>query len=126
MHRIRLLGPWKYTSGTIQGTAKAPFSWSEIGGQLSDAVIVSRKFHCPTNLDRDEQVFVSIKGISSGGKSLLNGVTIGDFQCESDPEFEVTKRLAKFNCLEIHLHTNGISDPTTRVFEEIALEIRSD
>ena len=107
-HRIRLRKPWR----------------KEIA---REGILWRRKFGCPTGVRSEQTVWVCLDGMPPGGTVAVNGESLGRVpEFGTRGEYEVTKRLAARNELEI-LVAEGV--PTEEASAtppgEAFLEIRS-
>ena len=137
-HRIRLVGPWDFqwqeSTGfagppVTHGTMKMPCRWQDVFGSFDGTATFTRKFHCPTNLEPHERVFIVLSGVPGHGSASLNGAPLGLFDAPNgETEFDATQRLAKFNLLEmtVRFSPSTMSVQTDGPLAEVALEIRSD
>ena len=83
MHVIRLRGPWQYevlqrlagdASRAGTGRQQLPADWSDVlGPDFRGTVRYRRKFHQPTGLEPDQQVWLSIESLVSSAMVSLNG-----------------------------------------------------
>ncbi len=136
-HRIRLLGPWEYEFCDVTGTTRSsersgtmtmPADWYSLFGDSAGTVTLRRKFHCPTNLEPHERVFVVMAGLDGKGTAWLNENSLGAFTSSGGgTEFDVTSHLKPFNTLAIHLSFSPVGGQEMKrgLIQPVALEIRS-
>lgn len=139
-HRINLRGPWDYSwrpsasndadrDAPLTGTVTMPQDWQSLFGVVAGKAVFRRRFHCPTNLDANERVYLVATEIRGAGVVKLNEETLGRFD-ESDQSVtvEVTNRLNSFNhlCVEIEFDPRGESNLRAGLYGVVALEIRSE
>lgn len=139
-HRIRLIGPWEYSwtgsltapteslSETTSGSVKMPCDWLVLFGTDAGAATFSRRFHCPTNLEPHERVFLVFEGIGGQGEIALNDEVLAQVTPTDQPvEVEVTNRLQRFNRLNVSLQFNPQAATPYRggLYGAVVLEIRA-
>ena len=135
IHRIQLKGPWSATlinrvnsAGTEPQTVTMPQDWATVFGNVAGTARFERRFHCPTNLDANEQVYLVFTQLTGTGNAYLNGEPLGKFAMVSQQlEFEVTRQLRPFNQLAIEIDfdpNHHIGNPGG-IYGVVALEIRS-
>jgi len=134
-HQIRLCGPWDYTlSPSVKeitvpsrGTTAMPFDWENLCGNVSSTATFVRRFHCPTNLDPHEEVWIVLSGVRGTGSVSLNGHHLHDFDSNGlAVECPVTSHLIPFNLLEIQITVDPETHDQPRgLFLPVILEIRS-
>lgn len=139
-HRIRLLGPWEYewhSNSNAEpvdppnGTVKLPCNLAKSFG-AGGTLTFKRKFHCPTNLEPHERVFLVLGQVPGAGTVSLNSVSVGLIgeNC-TDLQFDITAQLAKINVLTIAASympaEHGSTSPVANqgLLRDVALEIRS-
>ena len=138
VHRIRLHGPWEFAwekslgtdSPAIRdGTTAMPCNWGKLFGEVSGTALLRRRFHCPTNLEPNDHVWLVCSGVRGLGAILLNDSQLAEFTADGEPvECELTAALKPFNIVGIRLTVTVASEDSTPagLFEQVALEIRSD
>lgn len=139
MHEIRLRGPWDYEvlepalgetgehgPRNPAGKQKLPSDWSEpLGSDFRGRVAYRRRFHAPTGLEEDQEVWLAVTGIRSHGKVELNGTVLGEVERESQVRFPVAALLKTFNLLTIEV-THGIAEAMAGgIVGEVLLEIQT-
>lgn len=146
-HRMHLRGPWQYEwlsaqPGTFDapklqeppsiaesGRVKMPASWESLFGDISGRVRFRRRFHRPTNLDANEQVWIVFDGIGGSGQVLINGERLAEFgDRQTSLEFDVTRRLSVSNELVVDLEHSADQRGARPggLWGLVAIEIRSD
>jgi hypothetical protein len=107
VHRIRLVGPWEWTSRPAEDESdwrkiRLPDDWESLC-EVSGSAIFRRRFHCPTGIEATDKVFVVIDADGFLGTVQLNGSPLGCIErlSRSDQSYEVTDRLLDHNLLTI-------------------------
>lgn len=103
-----------------------PCSWQQALGDFRGVVRFVRAFHCPTNLDRDERVFLIFSAVGGDGEVRLDGHPFGRLTTSDTPQaIDITDRLRPDMQLAIDLEfvTAGESPPGG-LWGPVALEIR--
>ncbi len=111
-HRINLHGPWQaevlqseLTSELVgkQLRAKIPFDWkSWLGSEFHGRISLVRSFGCPTNLRKDQKVWLVVEGAEFNGCGWLNDCELGDLQSGGAPlRVEIRDQLLRRNALRI-------------------------
>lgn len=139
-HRIRLKGPWEYEwisggpaddqAGKLQMPSSIDVTACGSGGDVQ----FIRRFHCPTNLDSSEQVFLVFAGMTGRTpRFAINDAPLTGTDA-SDPvpemaancrlEFEITDRLNEMNKLAVTLRIDGQVPQPAGLHDIVALEIR--
>ena len=138
VHRIRLLGPWEFAwKGTTdliapaitEGTTAMPCDWQTLFGPVPGTALMRRRFHCPTNLEPQDRVWLVCSGVRGEGTILLNDSALVEFAADGGAvECDLTASLKPFNIVSIRLTVTSIGngDLPAGLFEQIALEIRSE
>lgn len=146
-HRMHLKGPWHYEwlgnpfrptgkknstqsprEVPLTGRVKLPASWQELFGAVSGRTRFRRRFHCPTNLDSHEHVFVVFDGIGGTAEISVNGNQLGTVADGPQREgFDITDLLQPANELfvEITFDAESSTDRPGGLWAPVALEIRS-
>lgn len=134
-HTIRLLGPWQvaWTSAvesldfTPPATVKVPFEWGQIFGTHAGHVRLTRRFHCPTNLDPEEHVWLVFHGLGGTAHISLNGRTLGTITPPiRTARYDITDNLLSRNELTVDLQYNPITDShPAGLFDLVTLTIVS-
>jgi hypothetical protein len=110
-------------------TIRHPEDWPQVCGSAGGAAELTRHFHSPTNLDRDEAVFVVLTGVRGRGEIRLNGQLIGRFS-EDDHAVEcrLPLPLASTNALLVAITFAALTPeaPQSGLYGTVALEIRSE
>ncbi|QDU55989.1 hypothetical protein [Aeoliella mucimassa] len=121
MHCIRLRGPWRYEvlerqagdpTRSSEGKQQLPADWSStLGDDFRGTVRFVRKFHQPTGLETDQQVWLSIESLVSSARVTLNDQMLPD--CEAGNwRHEVHKLLLPSNELTIEVtHPHQAAGP---------------
>lgn len=128
VHRIRLKGPWEYSSadGSQSGRVTMPAEWDELFDRHINQATFRRLFHQPTNLDARDRVFLVFDGVGGEGEFLLNGQAAGELIESSEPQrFDVTELLQPFSELVVELHRNATNDRPGGLHDVVALEIEA-
>ena len=104
-----------------------PEDWPHVVGKRIGTLKLTRRFHAPTNLDADEEVFVVLSGVFGAGDVTLNGQPLGAFDLtETTWEFRLPHDLPRFNELAVVLtwpERTSESHPTG-LYDVVLLEIR--
>lgn len=138
VHRIRLLGPWEFTwegstgansPAVTEGTTAMPRDWLSLFGPIPGTAVLRRRFHCPTNLEPQDRVWLVCSGVRGRGTILLNDAPLAEFFSDGAAvECELTAVLKPFNIVSIRLTVTSVDEgePPAGLFEPVALEIRSE
>ncbi len=138
VHRIRLLGPWEFAwegvtslvaPALTMGATAMPRDWQSLFGPVPGTALMRRRFHCPTNLEPQDRVWLVCSGVRGEGTILLNDSVLVEFAANGEAvECELTAVLKPFNIVGIRLTVTsvGVSDHPAGLFEPVALEIRSE
>ena len=138
VHRIRLLGPWEFvwegsaggeTPLVTEGTTAMPCDWRSLFGSVAGTSTFRRRFHCPSNLDPNERVWLICTGVRGLGTVSLNDEQLSEFNSDGESvECEVTSHLQPFNVASIRLSVGVVGEPQSPggLFEPVVLEIRGD
>jgi hypothetical protein len=123
-HWIRLRGPWDVAWIEARDDAhegerplcqrvRLPAGWLEIFGNRTGTARFVRRFQCPTGLDRDERVLVTLCDVRCRVSAQLNDAVlmpleepVGDeasSPCEDSLSFEITPLLQPRNRLSLEL-----------------------
>uniref|UniRef100_A0A7C2K1G0 Glycosyl hydrolases family 2 sugar binding domain-containing protein n=1 Tax=Schlesneria paludicola TaxID=360056 RepID=A0A7C2K1G0_9PLAN len=129
MHRIRLHGPWDVI-GPGESTSqsrKMPQEWRTLFGSAAGQARFGRWFHCPTNLDPDERVWLVFAGIGGAGKITLNGEQLKEISGNTPAvAADLTNHLQPRNRVEVELAFDPAATAQQGgLFGEVALEIKS-
>lgn len=131
VHRIRLRGPWQFARldgrEPSTGTFQHPEEWKQTVGDQGGSLELRRKFHAPSNLDDDEDVFLVLTGVRGDGQVNLNGTTIGEFtSAQTVWEFLLPRPLPRFNQLTISISFPPATSDLfqTGLYDVVLLEIR--
>lgn len=133
IHRMNLRGPWFYewidgpepadafpercadrdSPQMSTSRVRMPAGWLDAFGAVTGTVRLRRRFGCPTGLEPDERVQVTVDGFTGQGDLAVNGEKLGTLHDAGTPQsFDVTDRLQRSNTLEITLrHDPGVRDP---------------
>jgi hypothetical protein len=135
MHIIRLRGPWEYKplahvsigDGDVRresveslppgGRVQLPADWgATLGADFRGRVRYERRFGLPTNLDRQERVWLVVEGVDYFGAVSLNVTPLGPiigYNCPT--EFDVTDILSPRNVVtldvELPQYASGATAP---------------
>lgn len=106
VHRMSLKGPWDYEwiefhsreNSAIDfeqsGRVKMPMNWDTHFGDINGTIRFLRRFHQPTNLDPDEQVWIVFDGVGGRGFAWMNGHKLGPLKTSAQQQrFEITEYL---------------------------------
>lgn len=138
VHRIRLLGPWEFSwegmtnligPAITGGTTAMPRDWQSLFGPVPGTALMRRRFHCPTNLEPQDRVWLVCSGVRGEGTILLNDSVLVEFAANGGVvECDLTDSLKPFNLVSIRLTVTSIGngDLPAGLFEPIALEIRNE
>ena len=138
VHRIRLLGPWEFlwkgSAGegaplVTEGTTAMPCDWRSLFGLVVGTATFRRRFHCPSNLEPHERVWLIGTGVRGCGTVSLNDEQLSEFNSDGEAvECEMTSRLQPFNVVSIQLSAGSIEEdqPPGGLFDPVVLEIRGD
>jgi len=137
-YKIYLKGPWQYfwvglmpqTAEFLgEGTVRLPTSWTTLFGNAIGKVRFQRAFHRPTNLEKNEHVFLVFEGVGglrniffNKNEMMAETNKLGRFSCE----VEITDLLQPFNQLELVIERNGSEreNEPVGVRKPVRLEIR--
>ncbi len=137
VHRIRLLGPWEFaweaslganSPAVTEGTTVIPCDWQLLFGPNAGAAVFRRRFHCPTNLEQQDEVWLVCSGVRGLGTIFLNDTPLKDFAADGEAvECELTTVLKPFNIVSVRLTVDCATASAVHVglFEQVALEIRN-
>jgi len=103
-----------------------PCTWQQALGTFRGAIRFTRAFHCPTNLDHGERVFLVFSAVGGEGEVRLDGHPFGRLTTRDTPQaFDITDRLRPDMLLTIDLEfvTPG-ETPPGGLWGPVALEIR--
>ena len=138
VHRIRLLGPWEFawegsaggkTPRVAEGTTAMPCDWHSLFGPVAGTATFRRRFHRPSNLEPQEQVWLICTGVRGSGSVSLNDEFLSEFSSDGEAvECEVTSHLQPFNVVSIRLTVSTLEAPQHLggLFEPVILEIRNE
>lgn len=131
-HAIRLAGPWEYelrseeagsTSGRVKASNDRPLA---AVAAFRGAIVWSRKFGCPTNVDAGERVWLVIVA-QQPGVALLNETPLGTWARAGETlEFDVTSSLNVRNRLTIETRSAGPAGAASHpiLLPQVRLEVR--
>jgi len=111
-----------------QGRAKMPADWRSLFGEASGCVRFRRRFHCPTNLEPREQVFIVFDGVGGAARVALNENLLGTSTHDgTTAEFDITDLLEPANELVVDLEfdTSRAEATDGGLWGPVAIEIRS-
>ncbi len=144
-HRMHLRGPWEYEwlsdddatdallnaapgeSASRRDRHHLPADWQSLFADRAGTVRFLRRFHCPTNLESHERVFIVFDGIRGSGQVGLNGDILGAIDLDTpQAEFDVTSQLKPANELTVELSFDPAKDTDQPggLWKPVALEIR--
>jgi beta-galactosidase/beta-glucuronidase len=89
--------------------------------------VFRRRFHCPTNLEPDDRVWLVFDGVGGEGTISVNGEVVGRLQSSGEPQrLDVATRLQPFNeaTVELEFDPAGEQNPGG-LFAPVAIEIES-
>ena len=144
LHRIRLAAPWEISHRTeasaetppASSICKLPLALSDLVSKEwatgSEAILLSRKFHCPTGIDSSTRVFIesvlegilpaeALKTVVLNKETLSISNGIDEARCLLN--LDVSGRLMPFNVLQLQFliavsHTSGRLLSVTLMIEE--------
>jgi hypothetical protein len=145
-HWIRLRGPWDVAWITPREDAhdrgpssfqrvRLPADWKEIFGNRTGTARFVRRFQCPTNLDRDERVLITLCDVQCTVSARLNDVgliplaePIGEeasSPCEDSLSFDITELLQPANrvSLELTVDHTQIGPEPCGLWRPVLLEV---
>lgn len=130
-HQIQLRGPWEFEWLTpppdgqpAAGRFTPPLDSRTCWGKTSGSVACHRWFHCPTKLDKNEQVWIVAEGLEGGPRMLLNGEQLAILDAEqSSIRVDVTTRLLARNQLTFELVFAAAASGPTGIAGPVRLEI---
>jgi len=137
-HWIRLRGPWDVSSVAESGTdsverVRLPADWRTLFGEQTGTACFQRRFQCPTHLDDDERVCVTLLDVRAQVHCQLNGqdvpplaAPLGDPGCwpaESCLSFDLTDLLQPSNQLRLALTVEQLPADPVGLHEPVLLEI---
>lgn len=102
LHQIRLRGPWDVVSP--QGspmTLTVPFAWRDVFGEEAGEIRCTRKFNCPTGLEPDNRVMITLpEGCGKVRDLHINQILVvsESGQCF---DYDITNSLKEFNELTV-------------------------
>jgi len=123
-HWIRLRGPWDVAwiaprENGYEGDrpsfhrVRLPAGWKELFGNRIGTARFERRFQCPTGLDPDERVLVTLCDVRCGISAQLNDAVLTPLKeplgdeasspCEDSLSFEITPLLQPSNRLSLDL-----------------------
>jgi hypothetical protein len=133
-HRMHLKGPWDILAipGSEQSpesrSVTLPQSWRTLFGPAAGTARFRRAFHCPTNLDPHETVWIVLTEVGGAGQVWLNDQPCGTFDAAttSPPRFEITSHLKPRNHLTVEVTFDpGSTTAVGGLYGAVALEIVS-
>lgn len=143
LHRIRLAAPWEFQlvgALTIEAeasssTCKLPFALSDVGvhgaALESDTIVFSRKFHCPSGLDKSTRVLIGIELDETKSSASLKTVLLNkealpfveDHSAASDVlRIDVSGRLLAFNVLQLQFPGAASHTPVRLISVNLLIE----
>lgn len=135
LHRIRLKGPWEFEwlggppiAAPATGRVTMPADWETLFGATAGRAVFRRRFHCPTNLEPDDRVWLVFDGVGGEGTVAINGEFVGRLQTSEQPQrLDVADRLQPFNEATVELAFDPAADANPGgLYAPVAIEIESD
>ncbi|MDA1015411.1 MAG: hypothetical protein O3A00_13290 [Planctomycetota bacterium] len=114
MHRIRLIGPWEFSTSPVAndssaaaqpdpGRVKTPVVWNALFGEWRGTARCLRRFNRPTNIDADTRIDVTVVDLLGSARVLLNEELLVDATRDATFSINVTGKLKLHNRLVIEL-----------------------
>ncbi len=104
-----------------------PCDWRLLFGPHAGTAVFRRRFHCPTNLEQQDQVWLVCSGVRGLGTILINDTPLREFSADGEVvECELTTALKPFNIVSVRLTVDFAITNTAPagLFEQVTLEIR--
>ncbi len=123
-HEIRLAGPWEFTRADANDSPQRctlPFSPPD-GTNQPGPVTLTRRFHRPTGLDENSQVWIAVEFTGTVPTLAVNDIPLdaGDSDVSNSKAqqatFNATDVLRDFNMLMIEFRGHQISNVLLRIF----------
>jgi beta-galactosidase/beta-glucuronidase len=134
MHRIHLNGPWEYewldgtaSEAAATGRVTMPADWGSLFRTARGRAVFRRCFHCPTNLEPDDRVWLVFDGVGGEGTVAVNGEVVGRLHSSGGPQrLDIAARLQPFNEATVELEFDAAGDANPGgLFAPVAIEIES-